>query len=109
MMLPIIGGQLKLVSDEHGWCRISLTHSGQDQVLGALSIVDLVVRLRKVLHIDSTKPQWILSLSEEHVSFYACTKGTEVSLLVQDAKGQTICELEIGANELAQWAALLEL
>ena len=70
--INIAGEKLRFSSDGNEWCNVSLIFNGEQIELGAETWTNLKERLLYAFSSECTslEPEWILSLSEKHCSFY---------------------------------------
>lgn len=121
--LPLDGGRHALVIEEttgiHWYACSFIDREGAHTLpLGAESRGYLIARLRSVLEgseeADGTivghAVRWILSLAEQHVTFYLSTgdSAEDRTLFLQDANGQVVRKAELRREDIAEWRARLE-
>jgi hypothetical protein len=103
---------LHLKSNASGWCTVTLNSHGQIFTLGADDFTVVAARLLQALEHDcgeagEGQPEWILSLAEQHCSFYLQCLNSHTNLLIERADGQQIERVSLDFEEKKQWIATL--
>lgn len=90
-----------------GWSQLSLTRHGVQRVLGAERRDHIIKRLLLFLEDQRSELHWVLTLAEQHVSFYGKRVGATKELSFQDVDGKMIDVLALTHTEEREWAQRL--
>lgn len=115
--LPGPEGALELVTDEAGWCRVTLVLPKATWSLGADSISRVRDGLRRCLvdpaapptgRIEGVLVSWGMSLMEAHASLFVADAGDVRIVFIQNTNAELVGRLALGVEDRAAWRAALE-
>lgn len=119
-MIELRAGEFALHFDSKlaasGWTRVFLSGPDGETALGADDYQVVASRLRAALgggleqtggEIDGHSVSWVLSLSEEHTSFYARPDGDDLLLFLRAADASPLATLRLDSKARGAWQALL--
>ena len=95
--LEIPGAKLEFCIDDSGWCQVKLVTGEDILILGADSWEILKTKFQHALATlsESSEPEWILSLAEEHCILYRQNVDGKNYFFWQNAQGEKIWESEL--------------
>lgn len=106
-------GELRLSTDETGWCTVEVLASGARYELGADTLDVVKTKLARGLDQELTGPssgtiegadvRWVLSLAERHCSVYVANVGGQRVLFFQGADGSSLERLKLSESDRARW------
>ncbi len=118
VMIELRADNLSLILEgPHRWCKVCIRQDGTQQSLGAGSLDNIVPRLCYGLEerglptsgeIDGIPTEHILSLSEEHHTFYMGWMNQHTKMLfIQDSNGQVRARIRLNGIQRKEWAGEL--
>lgn len=91
-----------------GWVRLALVQEGSELDLGAETMKYIVARLRAFLRQPASRLEWVMSLSETHVSAYGMIEGDGVLLRFQDEHAVFFADVSVPKAQQERWLAILD-